>query len=91
MPSETVSGRVALPSVAPDQQWIDLCDPDEQALRSVLPAGIHETARYFQRHSLCAVPELANHDDLRVGRDRHDLRPALRLNAVKRARLSVNW
>src|SRR5438552_4585559 len=44
MPSEPVSARVALPSVAPDQQWIDLCDPDEQALRSVLPAGIHETA-----------------------------------------------
>ena len=44
MPSEPVSGRVALASVAPDQQWIDLCDPDEQALRAVLPAGIHETA-----------------------------------------------
>jgi magnesium transporter len=27
-----------------EQQWIDLCDPDEQTLRSVLPDGIHETA-----------------------------------------------
>src|SRR5258708_16817960 len=44
MPSERVSRRVALPSVAPDQQWIDLCDPDEQAVRAVLPVGIHETA-----------------------------------------------
>jgi magnesium transporter len=30
--------------VADEQQWIDLVDPDEQALRAVLPAGIHETA-----------------------------------------------
>ncbi|MDP9336072.1 MAG: magnesium transporter CorA family protein [Actinomycetota bacterium] len=30
--------------MAPELQWIDLCDPDEQALRAVLPAGIHETA-----------------------------------------------
>ena len=27
-----------------EQQWIDLCDPDEQSLRAVLPEGIHETA-----------------------------------------------
>lgn len=27
-----------------EQHWIDLCDPDEQTLRAVLPAGIHETA-----------------------------------------------
>jgi magnesium transporter len=30
--------------VVTEQQWIDLCDPDEHALRAVLPAGIHETA-----------------------------------------------
>jgi magnesium transporter len=27
-----------------EPRWIDLCDPDEAALRAVLPAGIHETA-----------------------------------------------
>ena len=31
-------------SVATEQHWIDLCDPDEQTLQAVLPAGIHETA-----------------------------------------------
>jgi magnesium transporter len=30
--------------VAEEQRWIDLCDPDEESVRSVLPAGIHETA-----------------------------------------------
>jgi magnesium transporter len=30
--------------VAAEQRWIDLRDPDEQALRAVLPTGIHETA-----------------------------------------------
>jgi magnesium transporter len=30
--------------VAGEQHWIDLCDPDEQALRAVLPTGIHDTA-----------------------------------------------
>ena len=25
-------------------QWIDLCDPDEETVRAVLPAGIHDTA-----------------------------------------------
>jgi magnesium transporter len=30
--------------VAAEQQWIDLCDPDEQTLRAALPAGVHETA-----------------------------------------------
>jgi magnesium transporter len=30
--------------VAPELQWIDLRDPEEQALRAVLPGGIHETA-----------------------------------------------
>jgi magnesium transporter len=27
-----------------EPKWIDLCDPDEKTLHSVLPAGIHETA-----------------------------------------------
>ena len=27
-----------------EPHWIDLCDPDEAALRAALPAGIHETA-----------------------------------------------
>jgi len=30
--------------VANQQHWIDLCDPDEQTLRAVLPTGIHDTA-----------------------------------------------
>ncbi len=30
--------------VAAEQQWIDLCDPEESALRAILPAGIHDTA-----------------------------------------------
>jgi magnesium transporter len=30
--------------VADAQQWIDLCDPDEQALRAVLPTEVHDTA-----------------------------------------------
>ena len=30
--------------MAAEQQWIDLCDPDEPALRAVLPTGIHDTA-----------------------------------------------
>ncbi|MDQ1458275.1 MAG: magnesium transporter [Actinomycetota bacterium] len=30
--------------MAPELQWIDLRDPEEQALRAVLPGGIHETA-----------------------------------------------
>jgi magnesium/cobalt transport protein CorA len=29
----------------PTQQWIDLCDPDEATLRSVLPAHIHDVTR----------------------------------------------
>ncbi len=30
--------------MAAEQKWIDLCDPDEAALRAILPAGIHDTA-----------------------------------------------
>jgi magnesium transporter len=30
--------------VADAQQWIDLCDPDEQTLRATLPTEVHDTA-----------------------------------------------
>jgi magnesium transporter len=30
--------------VPTEQQWVDLCDPDEQTLRAALPTGIHDTA-----------------------------------------------
>ena len=61
-----------------------------QRRRRRILARIDQAARNLERDALRAVAVLPHEHGLAVGRDRQDLRPVDRSNAMKRARLAVD-
>src|SRR5207253_6697802 len=52
-------------------------------------AGINHPARNLQRHFVCAVTVLLNHDDFIAGRERYDVDPVDSFYTVEVVRASV--